>query len=298
MSPTKLQGVPPPPSRCRVKNPPKDNLLSLVRPELIPDKTRIPPSVKRAADAFETPPTEPNGFLNPSLLTSEKPIDEGETLFECALAAFASSIQSRAQHQILQPPVSTVSHDREMLRFNRMYGPDTPAPGCLRGTDCCVNRLRFCPPADLEGKGQQLGIYLTPAEHDLCLENPKKLEDIGPGLCLLCTRSCTSALVQHYSNYVTNVDQLPRQCGVPMPCTNLVDCPGGYKAETFGSCAPIHASPAVAPTCLVAPNFDLLYCAYDAASEKWRVDQSAIEWSGIPVPNGQRTQTQFPHTTR
>jgi hypothetical protein len=76
-----------------------------------------------------------------------------------------------------------------------------------------------------------------------------------------------------------------------MPFTNLVDCQGGYRSETFGSCTPIAVSPAVAPTCLVAPNFDILRCVYDAQTKQWSVDQSAIEWSGIPRPNAERTRT-------
>jgi hypothetical protein len=167
----------------------------------------IPPSVQDALLSFAK---ESNLFLNPTLLTTEEPLDEGDSLFESALMAFSASIQSRGR-QVVQVPVSTVSHERNMLKFNRMYG-SKPAPLCCRGADCCVNRVRFCPPADAEGGGQSLGIYLTPAEEDMCIENPDKLDDIGEGLCLLCTRSCTSALTQHYSNYITSVDQVPREC--------------------------------------------------------------------------------------
>lgn len=166
----------------------------------------IPPSVQDALVSFAK---ETNLFLNPTLLTSEEPLDKGETLFESALMAFSSSIQSRGR-QVTQVPVSTVSHERLMLKFNREYG-GKPAPLCCRGADCSVNRVRFCPPADTEGGGQSLGIYLTPAEEDMCIENPEKLAEIGDGLCILCTRSCTSALVQHYSNYITNTDQVPRE---------------------------------------------------------------------------------------
>ena len=87
------------------------------------------------------------------------------------------------------------------------------------------------------------------------------------------------------------MDQLPRQC-LALPCANLVDAPGGYRGATFGECTPIAVSPAITTHCLVAPNFDRLRCVYDPSTEQWRVDQSAIEWTGHESgrPNGQRIQ--------
>lgn len=56
------------------------------------------------------------------------------------------------------------------------------------------------------------------------------------------------------------MDQLPRQ-SLALPCTNLVDAPGGYRGSTFGECTPVSVSPAITTHCLVAPNFDKLRSA-------------------------------------
>ena len=59
---------------------------------------------------------------------------------------------------------------------------------------------------------------------------------------------------------VSSVDQLPRH-SLALPCSNLVDAPGGYRGSTFGECTPVSVSPAITTHSLVAPNFDKLRSA-------------------------------------
>lgn len=247
-----------------------------------PKRSGIPPSVQKALLSFSN---ENNLFLNPALLTTESARPKEEGLLESAIVSFTKAMSTALQAgPSAQPPVSTVAHDRDMLRFGRMYGA-IPAPSCSRGPDCSVNRVRLCPPG-----GRCLQVYLTPAEHEACLEDNSKVNSIGEGLCLLCVRSCAAALTEFYDSTISNVDQIPRQVGLPLPCSNLVDVAGGYNSATFGRCTPIQVSPAIASHSIVAPCFDLLRCVYDPHSETWRVDQSAIEFNPTCRPNGQRTR--------
>lgn len=258
--------------------------LAALSPEFAESKkTGLPPSVQKAILAFSA--SENNLFLNPKLMTTESALPESEGLLETAIASFVAAMTSTSQAGgMAQPPVSTVAHDREMLRFGRTYG-SVAAPDCSRGSDCSVNRVRMAPPE------RCLQVYLTPAEHEACLEDNANVDKIGPGLCLLCIRSCVAASCEYYNNTVSNIDQLPRQCGVPLPCCNLIDVAGGYRSETFGACTPLGVSPAITAHSLVGPSFDLLRCVYEAHTESWRVDQSAIEWGvGSRHPNGGRTR--------
>ena len=141
------------------------------------------------------------------MMTTECVEESDGGLLESAVVAFCRAIQSTQGRRMAQPPLSFVAHDREMLRFGRVYG-STPAPNCARGEDCCVNRVRMCPP------GRCLQVYLPPELHDKCIEDPRHLETVGSDLCLLCIRSMVAALTMDSRNKASRLP-VPAQINPP-----------------------------------------------------------------------------------
>ena len=190
-----------------LQHPSPTSLLQHLTPELPPSrKTGLPPSVERAVLAFAQ--SENNLFLNPAMMTTECVEESDGGLLESAVVAFCRAIQSTQGRRMAQPPLSFVAHDREMLRFGRVYG-STPAPNCARGEDCCVNRVRMCPP------GRCLQVYLPPELHDKCIEDPRHLETVGSDLCLLCIRSMVAALTMDSRNKASRLP-VPAQIVPPI----------------------------------------------------------------------------------
>ena len=140
-----------------------------------PAKGTLPPEIEAAVRSFVE--SESRLYLNPSLLSSAKIKEEPhEDLVETAVNAFAVSwargrwpksprkltpsllqeaIQLPLRYSRPETPLSFVSHDREMLRFNRKYR-GKPAPLCCRGERCAVNRVKYCPPSSCLGVGTAL----------------------------------------------------------------------------------------------------------------------------------------------
>lgn len=149
-------------------------------------------------------------------------------------------------------PVSTVVHERQMLRW------DDPAHPCCAGPDCVAAKLDDAP--------GPLPFYVPPR----C----KRPEYEQPAFCLLCIRADAAAVADVYESVVASSQlELGRAAVALPPFQNLVGCEDGYYEAALG----VRPSTRIfTPVAIVGPDVPLRVAA--APDGVQCVDQSVAEW--------------------
>lgn len=220
------------------------DLRSLKRPR---DAGSVPPSIRRALEDFTNTPAYTTGmpFVRLGVAPRVDPV---------APLGY-QTIEGIATVNVHPPaciPVSTVVHERQMLRW------DDPQCLCSSGADCVAARL--------DGAPGPLPYYVPAG----C----RRSDYEQPAFCLLCIRADAAAVSAVYESVVSSSQmELGRAAVVLPPFQNLVNCEDGYYEAALG----VRPSTRIfTPVAIVGPDVPLLVAT--AANGVKYVDQSAAEW--------------------
>lgn len=215
-----------------------------------PRAQKLPPSVQRLLDEFTSPPAYTTGMPFVRLGVPPSPGPMGNLGYQTIDGIATVNVQPPACI-----PVSTVVHERQMLRW------DDDAHLCSSGDGCVAARL--------EGAPGPLPYYVPMG----C----KRSEYEQPAFCLLCIRADAAAVSTVYQSVVKSSQlELGRAAVVLPPFQNLVNCPDGYYEAALGVRPSTHI---FTPVAVVGPSVPLVVA--ESGGVKY-VDQSAAEWT----PNG------------
>lgn len=162
-------------------------------------------------------------------------------------------------------PISTAHHENGQLCWSRVSAthPTISVPLCRYGEHCDAHCLEHAPGC--------LPVYLTPREQD----EFDKTGVVPPMamFCLLCIRRDAQAMYMlHTMTPVNSQVDLGRPTLVVPPFQNIVNAPGGYRADVLG----VPPSEKWACNVSIVGVSNQIKVAYDAHGARWHVDQSAI----------------------
>lgn len=215
---------------------------------------RVPNSILNAITTFCA--TDTNKCDLPLLRPTPTKLNVARSAWASALTSGTLSVSSDVQGII---PLSTATHENGQLMYGRHHN-GVPLKICESENECAAHDV-----VDSQGP---LHIYLTISEEDEY--NQTGTIPLYAAHCLLCIRRDAHALEFLRQSLPPLKGHTGRGTTLLPPFYNLVDCPDGYKKESFPSAEGLFGSVRIVGECRN------LRAVYNPFTKQWGINQEHI----------------------